>query len=79
MQQGQPPDIVGARYWTDAALVGAHDIPVAVFGPGGHGIHSDEEWISIEDLVTCSATLAGVMAEFGCNGAPQMSGAVENR
>jgi acetylornithine deacetylase len=66
-EQGHPPHVVGARYWTDAALVDAHDIPVAVFGPGGHGIHSDDEWISIDDLVICSATLAKVMAEFGQN------------
>jgi len=69
-EQGHPRDVVGARYWTDAALVDAHGIPVAVFGPGGHGIHSDDEWISIDDLVTCSATLANVMAEFGQNAAP---------
>jgi acetylornithine deacetylase/succinyl-diaminopimelate desuccinylase-like protein len=66
-QQGHPAQVVGARYWTDAALVDAHGIPVAVFGPGGHGIHSDEEWISIDDLVACSTTLAKVMAEFGQN------------
>ncbi|MCL1599071.1 MAG: M20/M25/M40 family metallo-hydrolase [Actinomycetia bacterium] len=70
-EQGHPGDVVGARYWTDAALVDAHHIPVAVFGPGGQGIHSDEEWIAIDDLVTCSATLAKVMAEFGRNAAPQ--------
>ncbi len=66
-EQGRPSPIVGARYWTDAALVDAKNIPVAVFGPGGDGIHSDGEWISIDDLVTCSATLATVMAEFGRN------------
>ena len=70
-EQGHPGDVVGARYWTDAALVDAHGIPVAVFGPGGQGIHSDEEWISIADLVICSATLAKVMAEFGRNAALQ--------
>jgi acetylornithine deacetylase len=70
-EQGHPPHVVGARYWTDAALVDAHDIPVAVFGPGGHGIHSDDEWISIDDLVICSATLAKVMAEFGQNVTPR--------
>ena len=64
---GQPAHVVGARYWTDAALVDAHDIPVVVFGPGGHGIHSDDEWVSIDDLLICSATLAKVMAEFGQN------------
>jgi len=68
-EQGRSPRVVGARYWTDAALVDTHGIPVAVFGPGGHGIHSDEEWISIDDLVICSVTLAKVMAEFGENAA----------
>ncbi len=62
---GNPPGIVGAPYWTDAALVSAQNIPVAVFGPGGHGIHSDDEWVSIDDLVISSAALAEVMAEFG--------------
>jgi acetylornithine deacetylase len=66
-EQERSPHVVGARYWTDAALVDACGIPVAVFGPGGHGIHSDNEWISIDDLVICSATLAKVMAEFGQN------------
>lgn len=63
--QEEPGRVVGARYWTDAAIIDAKDIPVAVFGPGGGGIHSDEEWISIDTLEACAEALATVMEEFG--------------
>lgn len=67
VEQGRVGQVVGARYWTDAALVNANKIPVAVFGPGGDGIHSDSEWVSIDDLRACSNTLTKVMAKFGEN------------
>jgi acetylornithine deacetylase/succinyl-diaminopimelate desuccinylase-like protein len=64
-EQASPGAVVGARFWTDGAFVSSKGIPVAVFGPGGDGIHSDSEWVSVDDLETCAVTLAKVMAEFG--------------
>ena len=49
---GRRPEIVGAPFWTDAALLAAADIPAVVFGPRGAGAHTDVEWVDVDDLVS---------------------------
>ena len=34
-------------FWTDAAVLGAAGIPSLLFGPGGAGLHSREEYVEI--------------------------------
>ena len=36
---------VGMTFWTDAAILGAAGIPAVIFGPGGAGLHSTEEYV----------------------------------
>lgn len=62
---GHEPDLTTAPFWTDAALFDQSAVPSIVFGPGGHGIHSIDEWIDIDDLVACRDTLHHVMTHFG--------------
>ena len=43
-------------FWTDAAVLGHAGIPSILFGPGGAGLHSAEEYVNIGDVnaaVTC--------------------------
>lgn len=50
---GSSAPIVGAPYWTDAALVAAQGIPTVLYGPRGGGIHQQVEWVdmrSVEDV-----------------------------
>jgi acetylornithine deacetylase/succinyl-diaminopimelate desuccinylase family protein len=54
---GGSPKITGASFWTDAAVLGHAGIPSILFGPGGAGLHSIEEYVNVEDVLTCRAAL----------------------
>jgi acetylornithine deacetylase len=52
----------GARFgaqsfWTDAALLSRAGIPSVLFGPGGAGLHSAVEYVSLEDVGQCAQIL----------------------
>ena len=55
--RGLPADPIGMSFWTDAAILGAAGIPSILFGPGGAGLHSTEEYVVIADLYTCRDVL----------------------
>jgi acetylornithine deacetylase len=50
--------IAGMTFWTDAAILGAAGIPSVLFGPGGAGLHSIEEYVIIDDVRRCRDALA---------------------
>ncbi len=59
------PIFSGMSFWTDAALLGAAGIPTVLFGPGGAGLHSAEEYVVVDDVRRCQAVLARWLgAEF---------------
>jgi acetylornithine deacetylase len=47
----------GMSFWTDAAILASAGIPSVLFGPGGAGLHSIEEYVVVEDLYTCRDVL----------------------
>jgi acetylornithine deacetylase len=49
---------VGMSFWTDAAILGDAGIPSVLFGPGGAGLHSVEEYVNVEDVLACRDVLA---------------------
>ncbi len=51
------PIVGAAAYWTDAALLAEAGIPAVVYGPGGGGIHSHDEWVDIPTMDVCERTL----------------------
>ena len=55
---------VGMTYWSDAAILGAAGIPSVLFGPGGAGLHSPEEYVRLKDVCTCRDTLVALAREF---------------
>jgi acetylornithine deacetylase len=57
---GSDGDFVGMSFWTDAAVLGGAGIPSVLFGPGGAGLHSTEEYVEIEDVLRCRDTLAAL-------------------
>lgn len=59
-QTGAAPSLVGMSFWTDAAILGHAGIPCAIFGPGGAGLHSLEEYVSVADVLTCRDALASL-------------------
>jgi acetylornithine deacetylase len=54
---GRSSQPVGMSFWTDAAILSAAGTPSLLFGPGGAGLHSVEEYVNIEDLYTCRDVL----------------------
>jgi acetylornithine deacetylase len=49
---------VGMSFWTDAAILGGSGIPSVLFGPGGAGLHSVEEYVQVADVIACRDALA---------------------
>ena len=52
--------IAGMTFWTDAAILGAVGIPSVVFGPGGAGLHSIEEYVILDDVCRCRDALSAL-------------------
>jgi acetylornithine deacetylase len=63
-QAGGAARIVGASFWTDAAVLGHAGIPSVLFGPGGAGLHSIEEYVNVADVVFCRDVLADLARRF---------------
>ena len=57
--------VTGASFWTDAAVLGLADIPSILFGPGGAGLHSTEEYVNVADVVMCRDTLVELARQWG--------------
>ena len=55
---------VGMTFWTDAAILGAAGIPTVLFGPGGAGLHSIEEYVFVEDVCRCRDALVDLARSF---------------
>jgi acetylornithine deacetylase len=51
---------VGMSFWTDAAVLGSAGVPSVLFGPGGAGLHSTEEYVEVQDVLRCRDALAAL-------------------
>ena len=61
---GRPAELYGESYWMDAALIQAAGIPTVVFGPGGEGAHSVDEWVDLASVEACADGLVAAAHEF---------------
>jgi acetylornithine deacetylase len=61
---GGTPQTTGASFWTDAAVLGHAGIPSVLFGPGGAGLHSIEEYVNVADVTRCRDALVEVVGLF---------------
>ena len=57
----------GLSFWTDAAVLGAGGTPSVLFGPGGAGLHSLEEYVTVADVLACRDVLATLALDW-CSG-----------
>ena len=58
------PVQVGMSFWTDAAILGEAGIPSVLFGPGGAGLHSLEEYVRVDDVILCRDALASLAIDW---------------
>jgi acetylornithine deacetylase len=58
------PRRLGAPYWMESALWEEAGVPTVVCGPAGGGLHTDVEWVALDQLRTFAAALAGAVAAF---------------
>jgi acetylornithine deacetylase len=61
---GWRPTRVGMSFWSDAAILSAAGVPTVLFGPGGSGLHSAEEYVRIEDVRVCRDALVALARTF---------------
>jgi acetylornithine deacetylase len=61
---GFPVSTTGMSFWTDAAVLGSAGIPSLLFGPGGAGLHSVEEYVKLDEVVACRDALAALALEW---------------
>ena len=57
---GAATSTIGMSFWTDAAILGDAGIPSVLFGPGGAGLHSIEEYVKVDDVMICRDALASL-------------------
>jgi acetylornithine deacetylase len=58
------PEIVGAPFWADSALLSSAGIPTVVFGPSGEGAHAVEEWVDLASVERCVEIYSAVAREL---------------
>jgi acetylornithine deacetylase len=51
----------GMSFWTDAAVLAGAGVPCVLFGPGGAGLHSREEYVKVGDVLTCRDALTSLV------------------
>ena len=61
---GGAPTLTGASFWADSAVLGHAGTPSVLFGPGGAGLHSIEEYVTIADVLVCRDTLVEMTRRF---------------
>ena len=66
-QTGTRAREVGMTFWTDAAILGASGTAAVLFGPGGAGLHSREEYVQIDDVCACRNALVALARDFAGN------------
>jgi acetylornithine deacetylase len=63
-ESGVTSQTAGMSFWTDAAILGSAGIPSVLFGPGGAGLHSVEEFVLIADVIACRDALAALALSY---------------
>ena len=56
--------LIGMSFWTDAAVLSEAGIPSILFGPTGGGLHSIEEWVDVQSVLTCRDALVTLARDW---------------
>jgi acetylornithine deacetylase len=58
------PNLTGAPYWMDSALIAAKGIPTVILGPTAHDLHGANERVNLSEVETLEQVLISVIREF---------------
>lgn len=61
---GQPLELSGVAYWTDAATLSEAGIPSVLLEPSGGGAHAMEEWVELDSVAACAEIYLAAAARF---------------
>ncbi len=61
---GREPGFAGASAWLDSAILQEANIPTVVFGPDGHGAHSDVEYVEFGSVLAAARVLGDVIVRY---------------
>ncbi|MBC7814071.1 MAG: M20/M25/M40 family metallo-hydrolase [Burkholderiales bacterium] len=61
---GAEPDIYGALWWMDSALLSDAGMKTVIVGPTGDGLHTDEEWVEVESVVDLACILQQSIVDY---------------
>lgn len=69
-----PARLMGHGWWEDSGLLGAAGIDTVILGPGGEGLHTDEEWVEVDSVVALAEILRRTVLTYsaGTNGDEEM-------
>jgi len=63
---GASPSIEGMTAWVDAAFLNEAGIPAVCYGPGSiEQAHTEDEWIDVEEILTCADVLERFARSLG--------------
>ena len=61
---GKKPKQAGSAGWMDSALLSAEGVETVIIGPTGDGLHTHEEWVDLDSVITLSDILARTAAAY---------------
>jgi acetylornithine deacetylase/succinyl-diaminopimelate desuccinylase-like protein len=63
---GREPKYIGSHGWLDSEIIQNSGVPTAIFGPGGEGMHSTNEYVYIDQVVEAAMVLSQLIVDFCC-------------
>ncbi len=62
--RGEPAALIAHPWWEDSGLLGDAGIDTVVIGPGGEGLHTDEEWVDADSVVALAEILRRIAVSY---------------
>lgn len=63
---GREPKHIGSHGWLDSEIIQNSGVPTTIFGPGGEGMHSTNEYVYIDQVVEAAMILSQLIVDFCC-------------
>lgn len=61
---GRVPKQMGHTGWMDSAFLGEAGVETVIIGPVGAGLHTKEEWVDLDSVITLASILAEAASEY---------------